>query len=105
MPDGRGLCFAVRLPDGTSAKDSMPGQQQSQNTGSTAQQQQFVVVNVPDQQQHHFHDSSAEQPVGGIGTSAAGSVLQHPGTADVEIGDMARHEEITLPGQPEQRLL
>ena len=99
MPDGQGLCFAVRLPDGTSAKDSIPGQQETQSADSTAQQQQSVVVNVPDQQQHH--DNSMDQPVGSLGTDAAG--LQLPGTADVELGHMARHEEITLSGQPDQR--
>ena len=102
MPDGMGLCFAVRLPDGNPTKGSMLKQPANYPHGDSIPQQS-TVGSIPDQQQQqesrHHLSGNMQQPA----AVTAGSDVQSPVPADIELGDMARREAVNLPGQPEQR--
>lgn len=103
MPDGMGLCFAVQLPDGNSTKDSMLDQPANSQHGDSVPQHS-TLGSIPDQQQQQ--QQSQHHVSGHMQQSAAvttGSDVQPPVPADIELGAMARHEAVNLPGQPELR--
>lgn len=111
MPDGQGLCFAVRLPDGNAAKNSLSDQPES-SQHATSIAEPFAPTGSPHHQQAiPLTDSSIQQqPVSAITgnaqqqsihsangrdqrpaeTEANDSSLQYPPPGDVEIGSVAR---------------
>lgn len=113
MPDGQGLCFAVRLPDGNAAKEDLPQQSESaqhaissgQDLGTSdmpQQQQPMHFTEDSEQQQHDLANGhSAHTPAAHPGSDSAlrpaghavyVSRSQNAAPVDVELGTTAMHE-------------